>query len=133
MDNAPKGSDSNHMHTRIRYARERIGLSRADVAKAVAVSPTSCISWELPPDNRNATRPNVDNLTTLAVALQVRFEWLATGHGAPDLDTTADPPDYGPRRERMPDDQRELLSAFAALPVRKRRSLLQLLDGLPKP
>jgi DNA-binding XRE family transcriptional regulator len=123
------------MHTRIRYARERIGLSRADVAKAVAVTTTSCISWELPPGNRNATHPNVDNLSSLAVTLGVRFEWLATGRGSPDLDGTADsdPPGYGPERETMPDDQRELLQAFAALPARKRRSLLHLLDSLPLP
>jgi transcriptional regulator with XRE-family HTH domain len=123
------------MNVRILEARKGAEFSKTELARVLGVSPTSCISWELPPDNRNATRPSVDNLVKLAVVLNVRFEWLATGRGPRHFDAASqnNRPDYGPGGAFMSEDQRALLAAYASLPANKRRALLELVGSLSEP
>jgi len=69
------------MNERIATARKAAGYNKSELARTLDVTPTSCSSWELPVGNRNTSRPGVTNLGRLALILNVRFEWLATGRG----------------------------------------------------
>lgn len=67
--------------TRITAARERLGWKKADLAKEIDVSDSAVNQWE-----SGGTTPNSDNVQRLAVALDVPFEWLATGRGPSPFD-----------------------------------------------
>jgi transcriptional regulator with XRE-family HTH domain len=118
--------------TRIKSARERIGLSKSELGRLVGVTPTSCISWELPSGDRNSARPSVENLAKLAIVLNVRFDWLATGRGSMTYSpgVQEETPPYAACEDFLPSDQRALLKAYLRLPARKRKALIELLEGL---
>lgn len=113
---------------RIRLARQRTGLSKSALARMLGVTPTSCISWELPDSDRNSACPNVDNLTRLAVVFDVRFEWLAGGKGAMTYDGNSDAPPV--RNRELPPDQSLLLDLFRRLPPGKQDAVIELLKDL---
>lgn len=109
-----------------------MGLSKSALSRILGVTPTSCISWELPPSDRNSACPNVDNMTRLAVVFNVRFDWLANGRG---------PMTYGPDdadggnepvalKGQLPPDQRELLKLFRSLPEGKQDAVMALIKDL---
>jgi len=117
---------------RIRHGRQRMGLSKSALSRILGVTPTSCISWELPQSDRNSACPNVDNMTRLAVVFNVRFDWLANGRG---------PMSYGPDdaeggreqvvlKGQLPPDQRELLQLFRGLASDKQDAVMTLIKGL---
>lgn len=109
-----------------------MGLSKSALSRILGVTPTSCISWELPPSDRNSACPNVDNMTRLAVVFNVRFDWLANGRG---------PMTYGPDdadgggepvvlKGQLPPDQRELLNLFRGLSESKQDAVMTLIKDL---
>jgi transcriptional regulator with XRE-family HTH domain len=120
------------MNDRIKQARQRMGLSKSALSRLLGVTPTSCISWELPEDDRNAASPNVDNLTRLAVVFNVRLDWLVNGQGA--MTYTDDSADSGaepdPRAGLLPSDQQELVDLYGRLAADKRTAVMELLKGL---
>ena len=117
---------------RIKQGRQRIGLSKSALARILGVTPTSCISWELPPSDRNSACPNVDNMTRLAVVFNVRFDWLANGRGpmsyAPDDGDGEQEPVV--HKGQLPPDQRELLALFCDLPTDKQDAVITLIKDL---
>ncbi len=119
------------MDERIKLARQRMGLSKSALARLLSVTPTSCISWELPEQDRNAAHPNVDNLTRLAVVCNIRFDWLANGQGP--MTYMSDGPDAPERLAEpnlLPPDQQELIDLFSQLPTAKRKAVMELLKNL---
>ncbi|MCU7837464.1 MAG: helix-turn-helix domain-containing protein [gamma proteobacterium symbiont of Taylorina sp.] len=64
---------------RIMIARKLRGFSQTQMAEKLQVSRGSCSQWE-----RGKTSPSVENLSKLALLLNVHFEWLATGRGERD-------------------------------------------------
>ena len=117
---------------RIKLARQRMGLSKSALSRILGVTPTSCISWELPESDRNSARPNVENLTRLAVVCNVRFDWLANGSGAMtyDGDKAAVAGDPVIRKKQLPPDQRLLLDLFKHLPPGKQDAVMELLNDM---
>ena len=117
---------------RIKLARQRMDLSKSALSRILGVTPTSCISWELPEADRNSARPNVENLTHLAVVCSVRFDWLANGTGAMTYDgeKTAAAGDPVIRKKQLPPDQRLLLDLFKHLPPGKQDAVMELLNDL---
>ena len=117
---------------RIRIGRQRMGLTKSALSRILGVTPTSCISWELPPSDRNSACPNVDNMTRLAVVFNVRFDWLANGRGP----MTYGPEDTGTDSEpkvlkgQLPPDQRELLDLFSGLSTTKQDAVMTLIKDL---
>jgi len=109
-----------------------MGLSKSALARLLGVTPTSCISWELPESDRNSARPNVDNLTRIAVVFNVRFDWLANGHGP--MTFTADEPgdgnDSAVMKGHLPSDQQELLDLFESLPSGKQKAVMTLVKDM---
>jgi len=61
---------------RIRLVRKQKGWSQAKLAELVGVCKSACSQWE-----QGVTTPSVENLSRLAIVLDVYFEWLATGRG----------------------------------------------------
>jgi len=109
-----------------------MGLSKSGLARMLGVTPTSCISWELPEQDRNSARPNVDNLTRLAVVFNVRFDWLANGRGSMTYDNDKGDDSGEPlvANGELPPDQQELLSLFRCLPAGKQSAVMTLVKDL---
>lgn len=116
------------MGERIQQARKKQTLSRAQLAKKVGVSSGGCGHWE-----RNFNTPSVENLVKLAVILNIRFEWLATGRGT--MEYSEDSSDgFQPEREEFtPEDEQKLLEDFRSLPEKKRILVNELVRCLSTP
>jgi transcriptional regulator with XRE-family HTH domain len=67
---------------RIRKARNLAKLSQAELARRVGVKRSAVTQWEHP----TGTTPSVDHLIQIAMQTGARFEWLATGRGASQLE-----------------------------------------------
>ena len=83
---------------RIRQARIRAGLTKAELARRVGVCLSAAVQWEHP----DGTVPNATNLARAAQVLDVAFEWLATGPGAPACPHPTDLPRSSPPRSHRP-------------------------------
>ncbi|HVV98481.1 MAG TPA: helix-turn-helix domain-containing protein [Rhodanobacteraceae bacterium] len=77
----PQSSKQTRLDDRIRQARLRAGLTKAELARRVGVCPSAVVQWEHP----THTVPNTTNLARIAEITGVAFEWLATGRGPPRL------------------------------------------------
>lgn len=66
------------MADRIRLARQRTGLSQAELAQHAGVTSSAVAQWE----NPRGTKPDLNHLLRVAVATNVTLDWLATGAGA---------------------------------------------------
>jgi len=110
------------MNERICVARKAAGFNKSELARTLNVTPTSCSSWELPIGNRNNSRPGVENLGRLALILNVRFEWLATGRGPMPLSA----PPITRRKTRLSASDRadSLLRLYRSLPASQRATVL---------
>ena len=113
------------MHKRIKQARKAAGFNKSELARSLDVTPTSCSSWELPPENRNNSRPSIDNLGRLALILNVRFEWLATGRGPMPLTTPGNEQLSLPQSES--DKAKSLLGLYRSLSAEQRGTVLDFL------
>lgn len=69
-----------YIGTRITAARERLGWKKARLAREIDVSDSAVNQYE-----SGETTPNTENIGRMAVALDVPFEWLATGRGSPNF------------------------------------------------
>ena len=61
---------------RLIKARREKRLSQQALAGLIGVSRSALAQWET-----NMSRPSLDNLRKMAEALDISFEWLATGRG----------------------------------------------------
>lgn len=68
----------------------------------------------------------------LAIILDARFEWLATGRGDMHYEAAArdERPAYGAPELRLKSDEQRLLSIYRRLPARRRKSFSELLECL---
>jgi len=123
------------MNKRIKQARKAVGFNKSELARSLDVTPTSCSSWELPPGNRNNSRPSIDNLGRLALILNVRFEWLATGRGPMPLTTPYNEQPSLPQSDS--DKAKSLLGLYRSLSAGQRGTVLDFLKLIsgesPKP
>ncbi len=113
---------------RITVAREAAAISKSELARRIGVHPSACIQWE----SREGTYPKLEHLIQLAIILDVRFEWLATGRGEMHYAVAArdERPGYGTPEMRLKSDEQRLLSIYRSLPPRRRKSFFELLDFL---
>lgn len=115
---------------RIRETRKDKGLSQSDLAERTGVTRGACGQWE-----RGESAPSVENLARVAVILDVRFEWLATGRGTKEYESVArdvSPPVHinPPHEMRLSDDERQLLAVFGRLSAASRSTLIAFLKTL---
>lgn len=69
------------MPSRLRRARTAAKLSQTSLAKRLGISRSAVAQWE----QSAGTSPNIGNLSQVAEATSVNFEWLATGRGRAQL------------------------------------------------
>jgi transcriptional regulator with XRE-family HTH domain len=116
-----------NLASRIRRARKLIGMSQANLARAIGVD-RSCVGhWE----GLHGTHPGPARLAELARVLVISYEWLATGRGSITLghNPTDDiPASFG----RLVDDPEtlRLLRAWDSIPMRSRCAIIEIAEQL---
>ncbi len=121
---APSGS----IRERIRIARDRAGLSRAELGRRVGVKPSAARQWE----SRGATTPRIDHLASIASVTGVAFEWMATGRGPMMLPKGEEQPVLVVEVFARDSDEERLLTAFRRVNPRHRDPLVRLVEGLTR-
>ena len=116
-----------NIRTRIKQAREAVGINKSELARKVGVLPSSSIQWET--KGKGGTTPSVDNLARVAVALNARFEWLATGRGPMWYSdkVSESPPIYANRKDLLSTEELELLTFYRRRKLERRAALLEFL------
>jgi transcriptional regulator with XRE-family HTH domain len=71
---------------RIRQARRVATLSQTALADLLGVNRSAVAQWE----RQGGSQPTSGNLSKLAVATSVQYEWLATGRGRMSLKVSQD-------------------------------------------
>lgn len=77
---------------RVRFARERRGLGKRELAKKAGLSSGYLTQLENDGEGAKINSPSIDKTRALALALEVPFEWLAFGdgaHGIPEQEPAA--------------------------------------------
>ena len=110
------------MSDRIRGARTSAGLSQSQLANETGVKRSAVAQWE----RKEGTHPSVEHLARIAVVTQVRFEWLATGRGTIEGKSLS----VRDQTTKYSDpDELRLMGLMRKLSRKKRRALIELLDG----
>lgn len=108
---------------RIRESRERNGFSQGELARRLGVSQPTISDWE-----NGKTEPTVENMRSVAVELDVWFEWLATGRGIKDyLPGVQEPRQEYRVQPELAADERDLQAAYRKLTPARRAALLEFL------
>lgn len=108
---------------RIKESREGKRFSQGELARRLGVSQPTISDWE-----NGKTEPTVDNMRTLAVELEVCFEWMATGRGPRDYPPGVQEPrpEYRTQPE-LPADEQNLQVIYRKLAPARREALLEFL------
>lgn len=110
---------------RIKESRERKGVSQGELARRLGVSQPTISDWE-----NGKTDPTVENMRTLAVELNVWFEWMATGRGAKDYVQGVQEPRQEYRVQAdLPPDERDLQAVYRKLSPARKVALLEFLKS----
>lgn len=108
---------------RIKESREGKSMSQGELARRLGVSQPSVSDWE-----NGKTEPSVENMRTLAVELDVWFEWLATGRGSQEYaPQIQEPPQEYRAQPEVPADERDLQAIYRRLPPARKEALLEFL------
>ncbi len=111
---------------RIILARKSRGLSQELVAERMQISRGACGHWE-----RGKALPSTDHLTQLAQVLNVRIDWLITGHGEMEQDYCVEESPSSPYSTAFTDaDTKEVAERYYRLSKKKRKIILDLLREL---
>lgn len=113
---------------RIRQARTRAGLTKAELARRVGVCLSAVVQWEHP----DGTVPSVTNLARAAQVTDVAFEWLATGRGPARLSASDGPPAIEPTTIASTLFEERLLQIARHLPSHQHEPLLEFLVAVTK-
>ena len=118
------------LSTRIRQARRKAELSQAALAEILRINRSAVAQWESP----KGSRPTAENLSKLALATHVGFEWLATGRGrmSPRPEAESDP--HLVRHEFFAHDDAEerVLAAMRKLEYWQSLALAELAENLAR-
>jgi transcriptional regulator with XRE-family HTH domain len=109
---------------RIKESREKKQFSQDELARRIGVSQPTISDWE-----NSKTEPTVDNMRTLAVELDLWFEWLATGRGSQVYRAELQEPQQEYRvQTELPADERKLQAIYRKLSPARRQALLEFLS-----
>lgn len=114
---------SGRLKDRIRLARSRAGLSKAELARRVGVSVSAVVQWEHP----DGTRPRARHLAALAECTGIAFEWLATGRGPTRISSDDGPPALEPAAMAVTLFEERLLEVARKLPSHRHDALIEFL------
>ncbi|MEO9387137.1 helix-turn-helix domain-containing protein [Chromobacterium phragmitis] len=107
---------------RIKEARTKRKRSQQWLAAEVGVTQASACSWE-----QGKTDPTTENLSRIALALRISYDWLATGRGNPELSYV--PVQLEATEPQLSSDQKELLELYQSLTKSRRETLLLFLKA----
>jgi transcriptional regulator with XRE-family HTH domain len=113
---------------RIRRARTMRKWTQAQLATQVGVHRSAVAQWEQP----TGTKPSVIHLGKVAEALEVSFEWLATGRGRLKLDATYEAGERTPVDFAHDEMEERILLASRHLNTHKREAILALMEALAR-
>ena len=108
---------------RIRTARKQVGLSQADIAKALRISASAVNQWE----HGLTKNMRLAHFFALASLLEKDPRWLATGKAQPRARTTTSSAHGYPAPTT---EERALLHYVRQMPDTMRKQLLRFLAGL---
>ena len=130
MKNSLTPAQATHalLRDRVRVARLRAQLSKAELARRVGVSLSAAVQWEHP----DGSGPSARHLAALAQATGVAFEWLATGRGPSRLSIGDGPPAIEPSAIAMTLFEERLLELARKLPSHRHEALIEFLDAWTK-
>ena len=100
--------------------------TQAQLAIEVGVHRSAVAQWEQP----RGTTPSVVHLGKIAEALEISFEWLATGRGRLKLDAAYEPGERTPSDFAHDEMEERILLACRHLNTRKRAAILTLMEAL---
>jgi transcriptional regulator with XRE-family HTH domain len=121
----PQSSVQTRLDDRIREARLRARLTKAELARRVGVCPSAVVQWEHP----SHTVPNTTNLARVAEITGVAFEWLATGRGPTRLAGGDGTPAIDPATIAVTLFEERLLEIARRLPMHRHEALLEFLSA----
>ena len=102
---------------RIKRFRELAGLSKSDLARRLAVSPTAVHNWE-----ENGVMPRMEVMLKLEKALEVSWMQLMSGIADDDSESTHFQPSAGhskvSRGDRLDQFRRQIAALFEVTPDR---------------
>lgn len=107
--------------TRIRVARTRAGMAQGDLAAEVGVSRGAVANWE----SATGILPASERLQKIANITGVCFEWLATGRGGSQYQTSLDDIPVADIELVEDDLELRLLRAFRAAPQRQHLKIVE--------
>lgn len=111
---------------RIIQARKSRGLSQELLAERMHISRGACGHWE-----RGKALPSTDHLQKLAEVLNVRIDWLISGHGNMEYDLHISEPSSSSYTSNINDaDTQEVAERYFRLSKKKRKIILDLLREL---
>ena len=111
---------------RIIHARKKRGLSQELLAERMHISRGACGHWE-----RGKALPSTEHITKLAEILNVRIDWLITGHGEMEPIHQIQESQAPAYSIAMNDDEtREVAERYYQLSKKKRQIILDLLREL---
>ena len=100
---------------RIREARKLKDLSQKKLAENIKVTSSAISQYET-----SQTEPSIKNLAKIAVALDVSFEWLATGRGEKGIEDFLQKLANNYKKDKrlllLNNDRAEMLELFEKLP-----------------
>ena len=103
-------------------------LTQAQLATRIGVHRSAVAQWE----QLNGTTPSVIHLTKLAEALEISFEWLATGRGRLKLDAAHEPGERIPLEFARDEIEERILFTSRQLNAHKREAILALMEALAR-
>lgn len=112
------------MKNRIAAAMEHARISQAEMARRFGLSPNAINAWVT---GRNL--PDTKHILQICRETGVRLEWLAFNKGPMTRKQGAEDTII-PYEAAMPDDQRELLAAYAKLKRAHQAALLDFLNRM---
>lgn len=113
---------------RIRQARTRADLTKAELARRVGVCLSAVVQWEHP----DGTVPNTTHLARVAQVADVSFEWLATGRGHHRVAAGDGPPAIDPASIATSLFEERLLQVARRLPSHRHEPLIEFLTAWTK-
>jgi transcriptional regulator with XRE-family HTH domain len=111
-----------HIGERLKLVRTRLGLTQAELAKALGVSRFAVIKWEKGERDVPSSIYEV-----LGKQFGVNLNWLLTGEGEPFIATPKDPVKKKDLYEGLSQEDRELLELIKNLPPKDKDLVIQLL------
>lgn len=69
--------------TRLRDARKAVGMTQADLATVLDITPAAISQWET-----DITLPDVNKLVVLSITLRVSIDWILKGDACEPIDET---------------------------------------------